>query len=116
VEETSVANPTERGTDLVEQAIGRAHDWSRELGPFWISVFDQFHGDVRRWAEEVGVDPLSYEFMAAWYVACRALTQVVEVLPTHPSVQPRLDRMTDILATAGLWGATVAKAGAGTEG
>ena len=106
-----MSKSAERGADVVEQAVGRAHDWARELGPFWISVFDQFHSDVRRWAEEVGVDPLSREFMATWYVACRALKQVVEVLPTHPTVQPRLERMTDILATAGMWGATVAQSG-----
>ena len=107
-----MAESTERGQALVEHAVDRAHDWARELGPFWISVFDQFHGDVRRWAEEVGVDPLSYEFMATWYVACRALKQVVEVMPAHPTLQPRLNRVTDIVATAGMWGQTVARAGA----
>lgn len=96
---------------IVDQAVDRAHDWGAELGPFWIAVFDQFHGDVRRWAEEVGVDPLSYEFRASWFVACRALKQVVEVMPAHPSLVPRLSRMTDIVATAGMWGATVEKSG-----
>jgi hypothetical protein len=111
-ERVSVAKSTEKGEALVEQAVGRAHDWARELGPFWVAVFDQFHGDVRRWAEEVGIDPLSYEFMATWFVACRALKQVVEVMPVHPTVQPRLNRMTDIVATAGMWGATVGHTGA----
>src|SRR3989454_10811905 len=102
--------PTEEGAagrGLVDQAIERAHDWGGELGPFWIAVFDQFHGDVRTWAEEVGVDPLSHEFTAAWFVACRALKQVVEGMPAHPSLIPQLKRMADIVATAGLWGATV---------
>ena len=99
------------GRGLVDQAVGRAHEWGRELGPFWIAVFDQFHGDVRRWAEEVGVDPLSHEFTAAWFVACRALKQVVEVMPAHPSLVPRLNRMADIVAAAGLWGATVDRSG-----
>jgi hypothetical protein len=106
--------PTEEGTagpGLVDQAIERAHEWGGELGPFWIAVFDQFHGDVRKWAEEVGVDPLSHEFTAAWFVACRALKQVVVVMPAHPSLIPRLDRMADIVATAGLWGATVERSG-----
>jgi hypothetical protein len=100
-----------KGRALVDQAVDRAHDWGRELGPFWIAVFDQFHGDVRTWAEEVGVDPLSYEFAAAWYVACRALQQVVEVMPAHPSLAPRLNRMADIVAAAGLWGATLERPG-----
>jgi hypothetical protein len=101
----------ERDETLVDQAVERARDWGAELGPFWISVFDQFHADVRAWAEQVGVDPLSYEFKAAWYVACRALKQVVEVMPAHPSLVPRLTRMTDIVAAAGMWGAAVEKAG-----
>lgn len=95
------------GKTLVDQAVERAHEWGRDLGPFWIAVFDQFHGDVRKWAEEAGVDPLSHEFTATWFVACRALKQVVEVMPAHPSLVPRLNRMADIVATAGLWGATV---------
>ena len=99
------------GKGLVDQAVERAHDWGAELGPFWIAVFDQFHGDVRRWAEEVGVDPLSYEFTAAWFVACRALKQVVEVMPAHPSLVPRLNRMADIVATVGMWGVTVERSG-----
>lgn len=102
---------SDRDESLVEKAVERAHDWGAELGPFWIAVFDQFHGDVRRWSEEVGVDPLSYEFRAAWYVACRALKQVVDVMPAHPSLAPRLARMTDIVSAAGMWGATVEKAG-----
>ena len=101
----------DKDESVVEQAVDRAHDWGAELGPFWVAVFDQFHGDVRKWAEEVGVDPLSYEFRASWYVACRALKQVVEVMPAHPSLIPRLHRMTDIVATAGMWGATVDQAG-----
>ncbi|TMK87119.1 MAG: hypothetical protein E6G44_00930 [Actinobacteria bacterium] len=100
-----------KGRNLVDEAVERAHDWGQELGPFWIAVFDQFHGDIRRWAEEVGVDPLSDEFTAAWYVACRALKQVVEVMPAHPSLVPRLNRMADIVAAAGMWGATVDRAG-----
>lgn len=99
------------GRSLVDQAVDRAHEWGRDLGPFWIAVFDQFHGDVRRWAEEVEVDPLSYEFIAAWFVACRALKQVVEVMPAHPSLVPRLNRMADIVATAGMWGATMERSG-----
>ena len=99
------------GKTLVDQAVERAHEWGQDLGPFWIAVFDQFHGDVRRWAEEVGVDPLSHEFTAAWFVACRALKEVVEVMPAHPSLVPRLNRMADIVATAGLWGATVERSG-----
>lgn len=99
------------GRSLVDQAVERAHEWGRDLGPFWIAVFDQFHGDVRRWAEEVEVDPLSYEFTAAWFVACRALKQVVEVMPAHPSLVPRLNRMADIVATAGMWGATMERSG-----
>jgi hypothetical protein len=91
--------------------VDRAHEWGSDLGPFWIAVFDQFHGDVRRWAEEVGVDPLSYEFTAAWFVACRALKQVVEVMPAHPSLVPRLNRMADIVATVGMWGVTVERSG-----
>jgi hypothetical protein len=101
----------ERDESVVDQAVERARDWGAELGPFWISVFDQFHAEVRGWAEEVNVDPLSYEFRAAWYVACRALKQVVEVMPAHPSLVPRLSRMTDIVAAAGMWGATVETAG-----
>ena len=90
------------GKTLVDQAVERAHEWGQDLGPFWI---------VRTWAEEVGVDPLSHEFTAAWFVACRALKEVVEVMPAHPSLVPRLNRMADIVATAGLWGATVERSG-----
>ena len=75
----------------MDQAIERAHEWGGELGPFWIAVFDQF--------------------TAAWFVACRALKQVVEVMPAHPSLIPQPKRMADIVATAGLWGATVERSG-----
>ena len=53
----------------VDQAIEDARTWVGDLGPAWVASFDQMAVDVRRWAEDLRVDPLSYEFRAAWCVA-----------------------------------------------
>jgi hypothetical protein len=106
-----MADTTDKDESVVEEAVTRTHQWAHALGPQWVGVFDQFHADVRGWSEEVGVDPLSYEFRATWLVACRALGLVAGAgtTTTHPAIQAKLDRLTAVVATVGMWGAIVTR-------
>lgn len=106
-----MAEVTKRDESVVDEAVETTRLWVHGLGPYWVGIFDQFHAAVREWSGEVGVDPLSYEFRASWLVACRALGLVAGAgsPSTHPALQAKLDRLTAVVATAGMWGAAVAQ-------
>jgi hypothetical protein len=89
----------------VDRAVDDAREWATKLGPSWVAKFDQMHAGVRRWAEEVGIDPLSYEFRASWCVATTFLHRMAEIMDEddHDAAEG-MERMTNILATVGLWG------------
>jgi hypothetical protein len=90
----------------VNKATGDAQRWVAGLGPHWIARFDQMHVDVRTWAEQVGVDPCSYEFRAAWCVATTFLHRMAKLL--EPDDVPDPDDVAwiaNVLASVGLWGA-----------
>jgi hypothetical protein len=88
----------------VERAVEHAREWVDQLGPAWVGRFDQMAADVREWAAQVGVDPRSYQFKAAWCVATTFLHGVAnsaEHLETGDGEE--IHRLADIVATVGLW-------------
>jgi len=92
----------------VDQAIEDARQWVGDLGPAWVASFDQMAVDVRKWAEDLRVDPLSYEFRASWCVATTFLHRMARLMEEED--EPESDRvkwMANILGAAGLWGAAV---------
>jgi hypothetical protein len=93
--------------DSVDRAVDDAHRWVTGLGPHWVARFDQMHVDVRTWAEEIGVDPSSYEFRAAWCVATTFLHRMADLL--DPDDVPDADELSwvaNVLASVGLWGSS----------
>jgi hypothetical protein len=92
----------------VDQAIADARQWVGELGPAWIASFDQMAVDVRKWAEALRIDPLSYEFRASWCVATTFLHRMARLMEDDDDLEAdRVKWMANILGAAGLWGATV---------
>ncbi len=89
----------------VDEAVDDAREWVDTLGPSWVAKFDQMHAGVRRWAEEVGIDPLSYEFRASWCVSTTFLHRMAEIMDEddHDAAEG-MERMSNIVATVGLWG------------
>jgi hypothetical protein len=95
---------SDRGS--IDRAAEDARQWVDELGPAWVAKFDQMHTDVRRWAEQVGVDPLSYEFRAAWCVATTFLHRMASAMKEDdPTEAESMEHLANILASVGLWGA-----------
>jgi hypothetical protein len=89
----------------VDRAIDDARQWVTGLGTHWVARFDQMHVDVRTWAQEVGVDPCSYEFRAAWCVATTFLHRMVNLLGPQDSPDPDdMSWVANVLASVGLWG------------
>lgn len=89
----------------IDRAAEEARRWVAGLGPPWVARFDQMHCEVRRWAQEVGVDPASYEFRAAWCVATTFLHRMATVMGQDDLAQAEgLAHTANILATVGLWG------------
>jgi hypothetical protein len=91
----------------VDRAVDDAHRWVTGLGPHWVARFDQMHVDVRTWAEEVGVDPRSYEFRAAWCVATTFLHRMAGLLEPDDVPDPEdMSWVANVLASVGLWGSS----------
>jgi hypothetical protein len=90
----------------VERAVERAREWVDQLGPAWVGRFDQMAADVREWATQVGVDPRSYEFKAAWCVATTFLHGVAKAEQLESGDGEEIHRLADIVATVGLWEAS----------
>jgi hypothetical protein len=100
----------------VDRAVDDARRWVVELGPHWVARFDQMHVDVRTWAEEVGVDPGSYEFRAAWCVATTFLHRMAGLLEPEDAPEPdEMSWVANVLASVGLWGSPPAEWGSGPE-
>jgi hypothetical protein len=89
----------------IDEAAEDARRWVSGLGPSWVARFDQMHCEVRRWAEQVGVDPASYEFRAAWCVATTFLHRMARLVGEDDPLEAEgLAHTANILATVGLWG------------
>jgi hypothetical protein len=89
----------------IDQAVKDARTWVNDLGPSWIASFDQMHCEVRRWAEQVGVDPRSEQFRAAWCVATTFLHHMAKLMKEDdPQGAEDLAHAANILAAVGLWG------------
>jgi hypothetical protein len=92
----------------VERAAEDARRWVGDLGPAWIASFDQMAVDIKRWAEDLDVDPLSYEFRAAWCVATTFLHRMARLMEDDdPAEADHVKWMANILGAVGLWGAAV---------
>ncbi|MFN2590431.1 MAG: hypothetical protein ABR518_06645 [Actinomycetota bacterium] len=90
--------------EAVQRAIEHARAWVDQLGPAWVARFDQLSADVRQWAAEVGVDPRTYEFKAAWCVATTFLHGMAKSADQASDGDgEEIHRLADILATVGLW-------------
>jgi hypothetical protein len=89
----------------IDRAAEDARRWVSGMGPCWVARFDQMHSEVRRWAQEVGVDPVSYEFRAVWCVATTFLHHIARLMDEDdPMEADRLAHTANILASVGLWG------------
>jgi hypothetical protein len=92
----------------VRRAVQDARSWGRDLGAGWQARLDQLHAQVRGWAGEAGVDAGSYEFRATWCVAATLLHQMARQMRAEdPDQAASVARLADVMATAGLWGATI---------
>ncbi len=90
--------------NAVERAAEHAREWVGQMGPAWVARFDQMAADVRGWAAQVGVDPASYEFKAAWCVATTFLHGMAKSAERMDGGEgEEIHRLADILATVGLW-------------
>jgi hypothetical protein len=67
------------------------------------------HSEVRDWAECIGIDPCSYEFLASWSICSRVVRQLAdEAAVKDPGVATDLDAVADLVVALGLWGAVIA--------
>jgi hypothetical protein len=95
-------------TRSVDRAAEDARRWVGTLGPAWVASFDQMAMDVRRWAADLDVDPLSYEFRAAWCVATTFLHRMARLMQDDdPLEADHTTWMANILGAVGLWGAAI---------
>jgi hypothetical protein len=96
-------------TQSVDRAAHDARRWVGDLGPAWVASFDQMAVDIRLWAGDLEVDPLSYEFRAAWCVAATFLHRMARIMEEDDDdAAGHMTWAANILGAAGLWPSVVA--------
>jgi hypothetical protein len=95
--------------DVVALSIGELRQRARAIDSGRRARLDQLHCEVRDWAESLGIDPFSFEFLASWSICSRVVRQLAdEAAVDDPGVGSHLDAVADLVVALGLWGAVIA--------
>jgi hypothetical protein len=95
--------------DVVAFSLGELRQRAGSIDSGRRARLDQLHSEVRDWAESLGINPYSYDFLASWSICSRVVRQLAdEATADEPAVGVRLDAVADLVVALGLWGAVVA--------
>ena len=95
--------------DVVAFSLGELRQRAGSIDSGRRARLDQLHSEVRDWAESLGIDPYSHDFLASWSICSRVVRQLAdEATVDEPAVGARLDAVADLVVALGLWGAVVA--------